>query len=917
MITSLQLILFGFGYLVLLFLVAWMAERRTRLTDRMASSPWVYSLSIAVYCTAWTFYGSIGHASQSGFQFLAVYIGPTLLAPLWYIILRKVIRICQVQHLTTISDLIAARYGKDIYVGAMVTIFTLVGIIPYISLQLKAISESFNMITLGHAASGQVYSFFYDKAFYAAMILGAFTILFGARKIESNEQHRGMVAAIAFESLVKLFAFLLAGVFVTYLVFNGFSDVFQRAEALPDVQDLVTVSGHSGYGEWFSICLLSGIAAMFLPRQFQVSVVENVNENHVEKSMWVFPLYVFLINLFVLPIAFAGRLLFEHGAVSADYYILRIPMMYGAHFITLFTFIGGFSAASGMIIVETIALSTMVSNNLVLPFFIRTNFLHSRQINYINIITLYSRRISIVLIMLFSYLYFLNIKQNFSLVNIGLISFVSIAQFMPAIIGGLFWKKANKAAAIVSTVIGFGMWFYTLVLPSVAGSLWVSTSFVTEGPWGIGWLRPYELFAMHEFSPVTNALFWSLLFNLVSFVLLSVWTSQTAEEKNQSEIFVDIFRYSELYEHSIVWRGTAYLQDIQKLLASFIGASRAEQLLRGFANRYKIDWQTSSSIDPRLVSYTERILSGYVGSASARLMIATTTKEEEIKIDGLMDVLRESQQLINLNKELTRRTKELNIAKEQLEAANTNLKKLDSLKDEFLTTVTHELRTPITSIRAFSEILYDNEDLENDQKQHYLGIITKETERISRLISQVLDLEKYESGKQSLVLTESSFEEFIKECVEAVEQLATHSDILMTYSVDVVVGSVVFDRDKMTQVVINLLSNAIKNVEPHKGKIELRAVIDGEHVKVSVRDNGKGIGEKHQKAIFDKFYQADQQSVRKSKGSGLGLPISRKIIELHEGEINVMSVIDEGAYFYFTIPLSLRNLMIKQEEINE
>lgn len=489
-----------------------------------------------------------------------------------------------------------------------------------------------------------------------------------------------------------------------------------------------------------------------------------------------------------------------------------------------------------------------------------------------------------------------------------------MAQFVPAIVGGIFWKRANKVAAITGTFAGFGMWFYTLVLPSVAGNSWISASFVTDGPFGISWLKPYELFTLQEFSPVTNALFWSMLVNLLCFILFSVWLSQSSEEKNQAEIFVDIFNYSELYENSVVWKGTAYLNDIQKLLGSFIGPLRAEQLLRGFANRYKIDWQTTQSIDPRLVSYTERILSGYVGSASARLMIATTAKEEELNIEGLMDVLRESQQLIYLNKELTRKTDELKHAKDQLEEANLNLKKLDELKDDFLTTVTHELRTPITSIRAFSEILYDNEDLGSDQRQHYLGIITRETERISRLISQVLDLEKYESGKQNLYLSDINLAEFIRECADSVEQLLRHNEIKLEIRQEPGIGSVVFDRDKLMQVVINLLSNAIKHVEPKNGEIVLKAGLENDYLKISVLDNGKGIGESYQKAIFDKFYQADDQTVRKPKGSGLGLPISRKIVELHGGEINVLSTLNEGAYFYFTIPLSLRNLMFKEEK---
>ncbi|MFN8310816.1 MAG: sensor histidine kinase [Chitinophagales bacterium] len=907
MITSLPLLLIALVYLLVLFAIAYLAEKRNAFTDKLAASPYIYALSIGVYCTAWTFYGSIGKASLNGFQFLAVYIGPTLFAPLWLIVLRKIIRIAKVQHLTTISDFISARYGKDMYLGAMVAVFCLIGVIPYIALQLKAISESFDLVSHGVSDTPRPFTILSDKALYSAILLAVFTILFGMRKVEATEQHRGMVAAIAFESLIKLIAFLVAGIFITYIVFNGFGDIFQQATLFPDSETLFTVSGKSPYGEWFSICFLSGIAAVMLPRQFQVGVVENVEERHLEKSVWIFPLYVFLINLFVLPVAFAGRILFAKGGMNADYYILGIPMLAGQKFITMLVYIGGFSAASSMIIVETISLSTMVSNNLILPFFIRNNFLQRWQLRYINAITLYSRRISVVLILLAAYLYFLNIKQNLPLVNIGLISFVSVAQFIPAIIGGIFWKQANKNAAITGILLGFALWFYTLVLPSVAGSGWVSASFVANGPFHIAWLKPYELFTLQEFSPVTNALFWSMFFNVGAFVMLSVWSKQSDEEKSQAEIFVDIFKYAERFENSTVWKGVAYLGDLQKLIGSFTGAPRAEQLLRGFANRYKIDWQTSSNIDSRLVGYTERILSGYVGSASARLMIAATTKEEQINLEGLMEVMRESQQLIHLNKELTRKTGELKQAKEQLEEANNNLKRLDALKDDFLTTVTHELRTPITSIRAFSEILYDNGDMESEQRQHYLAIITKETERIGRLISQVLDLEKYESGKQTLQLASWNLEEFIKECVESVEQLAKHQQITLSYKVDYEIGDLVFDRDKLTQVVINLLSNAIKHVEPGKGVIDLRAVQEQNRVKISVRDNGKGIGEAFQKAIFEKFYQADNQTLRKPKGSGLGLPISRRIVELHEGNLQVISTLNEGAYFYFTIPCILKN----------
>ena len=315
MISSWLLIGISLAYWLILFAIAWWAERLKKQSKPLSSSPYVYALSLAVYCTAWTFFGSIGKVKEGGIDFLAVYIGPTLMSiPAWFI-LKKIIRICKAQQISTIADFISSRYGKNLSLAALVTVFLFFGIIPYISLQLKAISESFNLLTQDEFATGMPkgLSIFSNTALIMAIGMAMFSVLFGTRRIESNEKHEGMIAAIAFESIVKLIAFVSAGIFVCFGVFNGFGDIFSRANQIPSLQKLFVLPEEGGYGNWFWISALSGMAFIFLPRQFQVAVVENTDEKHLNKSIWLFPLYLLIINIFVLPIAFGGQLLLYFG----------------------------------------------------------------------------------------------------------------------------------------------------------------------------------------------------------------------------------------------------------------------------------------------------------------------------------------------------------------------------------------------------------------------------------------------------------------------------------------------------------------------------------------------------------------------------------------------------------------------------
>ena len=421
--------LVALGYLGVLFGIAYIGDKRADAGRSLIANPWVYALSLAVYCTTWTFYGSVGRAAATGIGFLPIYLGPTLMAILWWFVLRKMIRISHANRITSIADFVASRYGKSQLLGGLVTIIAVVGIVPYIALQLKAVAVSVDILLSDPATVVAVHGakgLFDDHAFYIALLLAAFTILFGTRHLDATERHEGMVAAIAFESLIKLIAFMLVGAFVTWGIYDGLGDIFRRAAAEPRLQPLMSLSSVGGqYTGFASLTLLSMFAIMFLPRQFQIAVVENVDERHLRKAVWIFPLYLVAINVFVLPIAFGGLLLFPAGRVDADTFVLALPLHEGQLALAMFAFVGGLSAATAMVIVETIALSTMVCNDLVMPLLLRLGLLRSAGSRDLSGMLLGIRRGAIVLVLLLGYLYFRLAGEAYALVSIGLISFAA------------------------------------------------------------------------------------------------------------------------------------------------------------------------------------------------------------------------------------------------------------------------------------------------------------------------------------------------------------------------------------------------------------------------------------------------------------------------------------------------------------
>ena len=873
------------AYLMLLFSVAAWGDRRALAGRSVVANPWAYALSMAVYCTAWTYFGSVGRAATTGVWFLPIYLGPTLAMVLALLLLRKMIRIARRGRITSIADFIASRHGHSPLLAGLVTLITVVGIVPYIALQLKAIDTGYALLVGTPAAS----TWWHDGTFWATLLLAGFTMMFGTRQPGGAERHEGMVAAIVFESVVKLLAFLAVGVFATWVLHDGPAALFARALAHPEWRHLLSLGGAEGGGafawsQWFALTLLAGLSVVFLPRQFQVIVVENVDERHLKQAAWLFPAYLWLINLFVLPIALAGLLHFG-SADGADAFVLSLPLAHEARALALLVFIGGLSAATGMIVVETIAVSTMVCNDLVMPLLLRTRRLRARldsERGDLTPLLLAVRRAAIVGVLLLGYLYFHLAGEAYALVSIGLISFAAVAQFAPAALLGMVWKGGTQRGALAGLSAGFVLWAYTLMLPSIAKSGWWPDAFLQHGPWGIGWLKPEALFGLTGFDGLTHALFWSLLANIGLYVGVSLWRAPTPREASQAALFVDVGDATQA--GPAFWRGEASVAELLPLASRFLGAARARALFADWARRQGVARLEDIRADAPFVQFVETQLAGAIGSASARALVASSVREEPLGMDDVMRILDEATQLRAYSRLLEDQRASLQRASAELRAANQRLESLDRLKDDFMSSVTHELRTPLTSIRALAELMADDPDMARDQRQQFVGIIVSETERLSRLVNQVLDLAKIESGHAEWHPSAVDMAALIRQAAGSMAELLREQGTALVLDLQEPVPTLQADADRLTQVLLNLLGNAAKFVPRAGGEIRVTLRHDVQGLTVRVQDNGPGVPEAHRAHVFDRFHQAGDASNR-SAGTGLGLSISRQIVEHYGGRI--------------------------------
>ena len=655
MIRGWAILALSLGYVGLLFAVAYYGDRLAKARGRAKAKPVIYALSLAVYCTSWTFYGSVGLAAKTGYDFLPIYIGPILMFALGWPLLRRVIRISKSHSITSIADFIAARYGKSQTLAAAVTVIAAIGTLPYIALQLKAVSTSFAVLISypsvampPHSSPVSAYT-----ALAVALLLSLFAILFGTRHIDATEHNEGMILAIAFESVVKLIAFVTVGAFVTWGMFGGFGDLASRVVAEPSLRR-VFLSSVDGTA-WVTMTGLALTAILCLPRQFHVMVVENTDQRDLYKAAWLFPLYLFAINIFVIPIAIAGLSSFPSG-VDADMFVLALPIAARHEMLAVLAFVGGLSAATGMVIVCSVAISNMISNDLVMPIVLQGRRLGLAERGDMGKLILRIRRVAIIGIMLLGYCYYRLIGDSLALASIGLLSFAAIAQFAPPLIGGLVWHGANLKGALTGVVAGFLIWAYTLLLPSLVQSGWAPSELLEHGPFGIALLRPQQLFGFH-FDPLTHGVFWSLLANVGCLVAISYLTTARVIERIQANTFIDVDSAHGQFTAQ-TWNGSIRVAELASVVARYLGLDRVQRSFAEFGVPSGPDGWGELDADFQLVRRAENLLASAIGAPSARLVMALALERQNLGIAGAMQLLDDATTAIQYNRDLLQSTLE-------------------------------------------------------------------------------------------------------------------------------------------------------------------------------------------------------------------------------------------------------------------
>jgi len=882
------------GYLLLLFGLAFFTDRlAARGRAGLIRSPLVYTLSLTVYCTSWTFYGAVGSAARNGLEFATIYLGPTLVFLGWFFVLRKLVRISKAHRITSIADFISSRYGKSTRVAVVVTLMAVAGTTPYIALQLKAVTTSLDaLIAPGASAALGDAGLFADTGFWVAVLMAIFVILFGTRNIGADEHHPGVVAAIAFESLVKLLALLAVGLFVVFGIQSA-TGAYEGATWLdPALRDLPPFQPAEG-NRWVTMLILSACAIICLPRQFQVTVVEVTDERHLRTAAWMFPLYLFLISLFTVPIAVVGLAL-DSG--NPDLFVLTVPLSHGQELLALAAFIGGLSSATSMVIVECIALSIMISNQIVVPALLRIPAFRIQERSDLTRLLLASRRASIVIILTLGFLYYRIAAQGDALAAIGLIAFAGAAQFLPALLGGILWRGGTERGALAGLIAGFALWAYTIVLPSVERAGWLSTNLLTDGLFGLPWLRPENLFGATGWDPLVHTVFWSFAANIGLYVAVSLFTRQGPLERLQSTLFVDTFRKSPGGDGR-VWVHEAAVEDLMALTRRILGPERTREAFDRFADSQRTTLALLRA-SPALVSYVERQLAGSIGAASARVMVSRVAGGETISLDEVIKILDETQQAIEYGQRLEQKSAELEDTAAQLRRANAQLKELDRMKDDFLSRVSHELRTPMTSIHSFAEILLRGEGMAPGQDERFLSIIFAESQRLIRLLDEILDLSGLERGTRRMTMVRLDAVGVLRNAAATMAAPAQKRGAELRFGRMPETAVILGDADRLKQVFINLLHNAIKFNDKPQPLITVDVTAEDGRVLVSVTDNGPGVPEEDRAAIFEKF----PRRWLGAEGSGLGLAISKQIVDQLGGTISVTAADGGGARFTVVLP---------------
>ena len=651
---GLFVVLTAIAYVTLLFAIASLGDRRAARQGVGQPRPYIYALSLAIYCTSWTFFGSVGLAAERNLEFLAIYIGPVLVFLFGYPLLARIVRLAKSERITSIADFLGARYGKSFAVASIATLIAVIGAVPYIALQLKAISSSVSLMVEHYTGAPLSFDpFVSDISLVVAMLLALFAVLFGTRHADATEHQDGLVLAVAVESVIKLAAFLTVGLAVIFILFDGPADMVARMAATPAVDQ--AMSYKTSLGTWLVLTGLSAFAIIMLPRQFYVMIVENRNESELKTATWLFPLYLVAINIFVLPISFAGLALVG-PSTSSDLYVLSVPLLGGHDVLAMIAFIGGLSAATAMVIVASVALSIMISNDLVIPLFVR-RLLTSRPAEGEDWSTLILnvRRISIFVILFAAFLYYRQSTGNARLASIGLLSFAAIAQFAPSFFGGLMWRGANARGAALGMTAGLIAWFYTLLFPSLASP---DNAVVLHGLFGFEALKPQGLFGTVA-EPLNHGVLWSLSINTLFFVFGSLSRAALPLERIQASIFVP--RDAAPVPSLRRFRTTVTVNDLKDAIGRYLGVERTERSFQTFqkSTGAKLGGSEPASMD--VVRFSEQLLASAIGSSSARLILSLLLKRNDRSAGNAYRLLDDATEALQHNRDL------LQIALDQME----------------------------------------------------------------------------------------------------------------------------------------------------------------------------------------------------------------------------------------------------------
>ena len=879
MALTLNLLVAGcLAYVVFLFVIAFMAERAAEQGRLgLLRGPVIYTLSLSIYCTAWTFYGAVGYAARSGLEFITIYLGPTLVFIGWWWLLRKLVRIGRAERITSIADMISSRYGKSTSVAVLVTLLALVGTTPYIALQLQSVTLSFGVF----AAPGTSPEDLTGLALWVAGGLAVFTILFGTRRLDAGERHHGIVGAIAVEAVVKLVALCAVGVFVVWGLNGGLAGVGRAIEA-SSITDWTAAPGR-----WAGLIMVSAAAVICLPRMFQVLVVENTDERHLMTASWAFPLYLMAMSIFVVPIAVTGLARMPVGS-NPDLFVLTLPLAEGREGLAMLAFLGGFSSATSMVIVASVAMATMLSNHIVMPLWLASQGPTQATISGdVRTVILRARRASILVVLALGYLYYRATGGTAALASIGLISFVGIAQVLPALVFGVFWRGATRGGAAAGIITGFVLWAWSMLLPVFAGGARVD-GLLASGPWGLDWLRPEAMFGVSG-DPLVSALLVSLGFNTLVFCVVSLLTRPSPMEQLQAPRFVQVF------DRAAAPRGRqggqAGADELLIMAQRIMGAAEAQDF---FAEEARLQGRRGEMPDatPALIERLERKLAGSVGAATANAMVTGITGDSAVSVADLMAVADETAQIMEYSARLEAQSSELSRTARELREANAKLTALAVQKDAFLSQVSHELRTPMTSIRAFSEILRSGA-LSAEEVERYSGIILEESQRLTRLLDDLLDLSVLENGQVVLNPAAVTLRAVLDRAVMASTSMAEGRLAVIRDTSQEEVRTVT-DPDRLSQVFINLVTNAGKYCDAEHPQLRIEVSIARGMILVDFIDNGTGIAPSDRGVIFEKFARLSDQSAAGS--AGLGLAICREVMARLGGAIDYLPGRGGGAF---------------------